>query len=395
MSPVARPDDIRSHNLSLMLGHLHRDGELTRAALTQRLGMSRSTVGALVSDLTGLGLVEEIVPVGGAGVGRPSHYVVPHHAGPISFGVDVDPPAVVVAAVGLGGTVLSRVEVSLDEEVDHISPEMVVEAITRGVGEAWREGRAGAAACGMGVSVPGTVNRRTGQIDDAPNLGWRDVDLRGLMAGHFDARMPITLGNDADLALLAEHRRGSLRECADAVFMMGRRGVGAGIMADGRALHGRSGHAGEIGHNTIDPGGPACHCGNRGCLEVYVGEAAMLALAGRDEPVTRPAIDALFADAHGGDQAAMAGVRGVVDPLARSIAGLHNTLSPERVVLGGSLAGVVELLPGELTAAVAGYCFDLRGDPGLVAPELGQDSALLGAAELGFARLLADPLASR
>ncbi len=393
MSIVARPDDIRSHNLSLLLGHLHRHGEQTRAALTQTLGMSRSTVGALVADLTALGLVEEIVPTGGAGVGRPSHYVVPHHEGPISFGVDVDPPAVVVAAMGIGGVLLSRVEVALQDDVDHISPESVVDAIRRGVAAAWQEGRPGATACGMGVSVPGTVNRRTGQIDDAPNLGWRDVDLRGLLAGHLDG-FPITLGNDADLALLAEHRRGSLRECADAVFMMGRRGVGAGLMADGRALHGRSGHAGEIGHNTIDPGGPLCHCGNHGCLEVYVGEAAMLALAGRDEPVTRPAIDALFDDARGGDDAAMTGVRGVVDPLARSIASLHNTLSPERVVLGGSLAGVVELLPDELTAAVAGYCFDLRGDPGLVAPELGQDSALRGAAELGFASLLADPLAA-
>jgi len=394
VAPVARPDHIRSHNLALLLGHLHRHGEQTRAALTQSLGMSRSTIGALVGDLTALGLVEEIVPIGGAGVGRPSHYVVPHHQGPISFGVDVDPPAVVVAATGIGGSLLSRVEVALEGDVDHIAPESVVDAIARGVALAWEQGRPTAVPCGMGVSVPGTIDRRTGQIDDAPNLGWRDVDLRALVAERLDSPSTIMLGNDADLALLAEHRRGSLRGCSDAVFIMGRRGVGAGIMTDGRALHGRSGHAGEIGHNTIDPGGPPCHCGNRGCLEVYVGEAAMLALAGRDEPVTRSAIETLFADARAGAESALAGVTGVVDPLARAIAALHNTLSPERVVLGGSLAGVVELLPEELTAAVAGYCFDLRGDPGLVAPELGLDSALLGAAELGFAGLLADPLSS-
>ena len=65
-----RPDAIRRHNLSLILSHIHRDGALTRAALTQRLGVSRSTVGALVAELTQLGIVEEVVPVGGAGVGR-------------------------------------------------------------------------------------------------------------------------------------------------------------------------------------------------------------------------------------------------------------------------------------------------------------------------------------
>lgn len=394
MSPVARPDDIRSHNLSLMLAHLHSDGELTRAALTQRLGMSRSTVGALVRDLTTLGLVEEVVPVGGARVGRPSHYVVPHHNGPIAFGVDVDIPSVVVAAVGLGGEILARTEIAVDTGGEAVRPEAVVDAIVEGFGAAWRASRPDALSCGLGVSVPGTVDRRRGRIDDGPNLGWRDVGLRELLVRRLPPGLPVTLGNDADLALLAENRRGSLRGCADAVFMMGRKGVGAGIMAGGTALHGRGGHAGEIGHNTMDPSGPPCHCGNRGCLEVYVGEAAMLLLADRPGPVTRPAIDALFAAARAGDEQAVKGVFAMVDPLARAIAALHNTLNPERVVLGGSLAGVLEITSSTLVDAVAGYCFDLRGEPGLVAPGLGQDSALLGAAELGFERLLDEPLSA-
>ena len=87
---------------------MHRDGPLTRADLTQRLGVSRSTVGALVADLTALGLVEESVPVGGDGVGRPSHLVGPHAQGPLVVGVDVAITHVTSAAVAVGGRVLSR-----------------------------------------------------------------------------------------------------------------------------------------------------------------------------------------------------------------------------------------------------------------------------------------------
>jgi len=89
-SPAARPDAIRRHNLALILGHVHRDGALTRAELTQRLGVSRSTVGALVADLIELKLVEESVPSGGEGVGRPSHVVGPHPHGPYVLAIDVN-----------------------------------------------------------------------------------------------------------------------------------------------------------------------------------------------------------------------------------------------------------------------------------------------------------------
>lgn len=393
MTPVARPDTIRSHNLALVLSLLHSDGEMTRAELTRRLGISRSTVRALVGALGELGLVEELVPVGGAGVGRPSHAVVPHHDGPFAFGVDVDPSEIVVAAVGIGGEILAKSEVALDPD-ESVTPQHVVDAVVGGLERVWREGRPDATPCGLGVSVPGTVDGRTGIIGDAPNLGWRDVDLGRMLAERAPASVPVRLGNDADLALLAEHRRGALRGCTDAVFLMGRQGVGAGLMASGQPLHGHDGHAGEIGHNPLDPAGPPCHCGNRGCLEVYVGEPALLALAGEDGPPTRDAISRLFARARAGERHAVDAMLGVVDPLARAIAGLHNTLNPECVVLGGSLAGVFEVVSEQLVDAVAGYCFDLRREPGLVAPALGDDSALMGAAELGFAALLADPLAS-
>lgn len=394
MRSAVRPDAIRGHNLSLVLGHIHRDGELTRAELTQRLGLSRSTVGTLVADLTGLGLVEEVVPSGGVGVGRPSHVVVPHHEGPFAFGVDIDLSHATVAAIGLGGQVLARTVVSTIDGDHRADPLDVVARIVSELAELWRIGRPAGRPCGLGVSVPGTVDRHTGRIGDAPNLGWRDVALGDMFAktlsSELGVEIPVVVGNDADLALLAEYRRGSARGCEDAVFLMGRGGVGAGIMTSGIPLAGRDGHAGEIGHNPLDPSGPLCHCGNRGCLELYLGEAALLALAGRTG-ASDGEVAEVFADARAGDQRALEAVRGLVDPLGRAIAGLLNTLNPERIVLGGSLAAVLDLVRAEVAAATARYCFDMRGDLGLVLPALGRDSALIGAAEVGFAGLLADP----
>jgi len=384
-----RPDEIRQHNLSLVLSHVHRDGALTRAELTQRLHLSRSTVGTLVGDLAQLGLVEEVVPSGGERVGRPSHVVAPHAQGPYAVGVDVDIAHVTVAAIGLGGSISSREVIPTEREV---SPAQLVgliaEALPRlhaGVGSSGR-------VCGVGVSVPGTVDLQTGRVGVAPNLGWEDVPLGDLLRDVVPEDAPVVIGNDADLAVLAEHQRGNARDCDDVVFLIGRIGVGAGIIINGIPVHGRDGHAGEIGHNVLDPGGPLCHCGKRGCIETFLGESALLELAGRRPPRTDAKVAALFEDARNGDDRALGAITAIAEPLGRAIANLLNTLNPERVVLGGSLGDVLELARPEVEAAVERYAFGLSQPcVELVLPAFGTDSALLGAGEVAFTALLADP----
>jgi predicted NBD/HSP70 family sugar kinase len=200
------------------------------------------------------------------------------------------------------------------------------------------------------------------------------------------------VGNDADLAVLAEHQRGVARDADDVVFLLGRIGVGAGIMSSGVPLRGRDGHAGEIGHNVLDPAGPPCHCGNRGCIEAFIGDAALLATAGRPGSPAEGAVASLLADARAGHEPAAQVVRGAAEPLGRTIANLLNTLNPERVVLGGSLAALLELTRDDVQASVERYTFGgaTRGVQ-LVVPALGQDASLLGAAEVAFTDLLSDP----
>ena len=391
LSPAARPDAIRRHNLALVLDHIHRDGALTRAELTQRLEVSRSTVGALVGDLIGLGLVDEVVPVGGSGVGRPSHVVGPHAAGPYVVAVDVDVTQVTTAAVGIGGDVLARnVVVTGAEGTPAETVAGIVANSLRKVSVA--TGRS-LAPLGIGVSIPGTVDRYTGQVAVAPNLDWHDVAFGRSLADRLPARTRITVANDADLAALAEHRRGAARGVDEFVFLLGRIGVGAGIITNGQPLRGFDGYAGEIGHNVVDANGPACHCGKHGCVETYIGEGALLRLAGRPQPPTDEATAAVFADARRNDREALAAVRGVAQALGRAIATLVNTVNPQRVMLGGYLSELLDIARPDVEHALHEYALEAPGQHvQLMQPTFGGDSALLGAAELAFADLLADPL---
>jgi predicted NBD/HSP70 family sugar kinase len=387
-----RPDAIRAHNLAVMLAHIHRDGALTRAELTQRLGVSRSTVAALVADLGHLGVVEEVVPTGGDRVGRPSHVVAPHRSGPVAIAVDVDVADVTVAVVGLGGAVLGRETIRCAPA--ETSPQEIVEVIVSAFPRLHEGSAPDAALAGIGVSVPGTVRRNSGYVSVAPNLGWRDVPLGEQLAARVPSHLTLAIGNDADLAVLAEHHRGVARGVDDVVFLLGRKGIGAGIVANGRPLRGRDGYAGEIGHNVVDPTGPHCHCGKRGCVETYVGESALLGAASSAQRVlANPGSAAVFAAARGGDAAALQVVRGVAVALGRTVASLANTLNPDCIVLGGYLAELLDVARVDIERALHQRTFESSGrDLRLLPPALGSDSMLLGAAELAFAGLLADPL---
>jgi len=328
-SAAARPDAIRRHNLGLLLRQVHSDGDLTRAELTQRLGLSRSTIGALVADLTALGLVVERVPSGGVRAGRPSHVVGPRAEGPYAIAVDVEVTRVATAAVGIGGHVLAR-HASVPAGRPP-SPKAVAEHIARAVRALGDLVCPGAWPVGIGVSLPGTVGRSDGIVELAPNLNWHGEPFGGILADAVPAGLPVALGNDADLAVMAEHLRGAARGCDETVFLMGRSGVGAGIIVNGAPLRGHDGHAGEVGHNVVDPAGPPCHCGKRGCIETYIGDKVLLSLAKRRRPPTVENVAALFADAHRGDPCAAEAVRTVARSLGHTVAGLVNILNPQRV----------------------------------------------------------------
>lgn len=392
-APAARPEEIRRHNLGLLLEQLHRHGALSRAELTQRLGLNRSTIGALVAELIALELINEYVPSGNERAGRPSHVVRPRLDGPFAFAVDIEVDRLVSAAVGLGGHVMARRELALDHE--HDSPDQVAIQIAEQLGPLRRQLAPGAWPVGVGVSIPGTVRRADGWIDFAPNLGWRHRPLARMISAQVTPQLGVHLGNDADLGALAEHVRGAASDCHDVVYITGKIGVGGGLIVDGVPLRGHAGLAGEVGHMMLDSSGPPCHCGSHGCVEMFIGEAALLREAQRSAAPTRESVAEVFEAARAGERSALQGVRAVAVALGRTAANLVNLLNPQVLIMGGSLANVLELCRAEIEDELDRHAMsEARQLVHLRTAALGEDSSLLGAAELAFGPLLTDPVGS-
>ncbi|HEU4840102.1 MAG TPA: ROK family protein, partial [Ilumatobacteraceae bacterium] len=308
----------------------------------------------------------------------------------VVLALEIAVDSLAVAVVGLGGTVLDLVRV--DRPRGHLTVDDIVADLAElaaGVSPAWRSD----ALIGIGVAVVGIVRRDDGFVSAAPNLGWRDVPLGAALATAFGTAAPIVVANEADLGALAEHRRGAAAGSDDVVFLSAEVGLGGGLIIGGRPLTGIAGFGGEVGHIPVNPvSGATCRCGSVGCWETEVGEQALLARAGRPVGGGRAAVEAVVADAAAGDARALAALTEVGRWLGIGLAGLVNMLNPARVVLGGHLARVHGFI-----AATVEDVLDERalGAPralvAVVPARLGVDAAVLGAAELAFEPLLADP----
>jgi predicted NBD/HSP70 family sugar kinase len=387
--PGVRPEEVRRRNLSAVLDRLHTCGRMSRAELTEHLGLNRSTIAALVGDLVAAGLAAEVgeqAPRRGAG--RPSHVVEPQTDRVSVLAVDLGAGHLSVARIGLGGRVLDR-------RVGRPCRGHDVDQVTREVADLCldlrRAARAGTRILGIGAAVPGVVRRSDGLIRSAPNLRWTDVPFAQLLAEA--TGMDIDMGNDADAGVLAEHLRGAAIGYRDVVYLAGEVGVGGGVLVDGRPLDGHGGYAGEVGHLPIGDRAKRCRCGSYGCWETEVGEDALLTAAGRPAGGGLPAIRDLIRTAT--DHAAAEAVSATARWLGIGAGALVNVFNPAIIVFGGALAEVFRaretiVRQGMWSTAMEAPAAQVR----LVAQGLGDDSVLLGAAELVFRRLLADPLGS-
>jgi predicted NBD/HSP70 family sugar kinase len=245
---------------------------------------------------------------------------------------------------------------------------------------------------GCGVAVGGMVRRADGMVRLGPHIGWVDEPLGAALGGVLSVDTPIAVGNGADLAALAEHTRGAAMDSDNVIYLDGDVGIGGGIIAGGRPVAGHGGYGGEVGHMVVNPNGRPCSCGSRGCWETEIGEHALLRAADRDG-TGREGILAVVDAAARGDMVAQAAIRQVGDWLGFGVANLVNIFNPETVIFGGSLRDVYLAAAAQVRSRINRNALPAcREHVRLRTPELGDDAILLGAAELAFQRLLADPL---
>jgi predicted NBD/HSP70 family sugar kinase len=244
---------------------------------------------------------------------------------------------------------------------------------------------------GVRVAVPGLVERSTGTVTLAPHLGWRDEPLAERLTTATGYRCGVS--NDARAALVAELWFGAGRDRADLVYLNGSAsGIGGGVVSGGQPLLGRHGYAGELGHTVVNASGGRCHCGRTGCLETEVTRAGLLGVLGLRDVAAESLGGVLQTAVAAGTPSVTAEVERQLGWLAQALADTVNVLDPEVVVLGGFLADLAAATGSRLQNRVRQTGFAaLSAGLEIVPAELGSDVLAVGAAELVFADLLADP----
>jgi predicted NBD/HSP70 family sugar kinase len=374
-------DHLRRRNLSRVLTVLHEEGARSRAELTREVGLSRSTMAGVVADLVKLGLVTESTPTHTGGAGRPSG-VVRLAEDVVAVAVNPEVDAVHVGLVGLGGRVIKHVRIEIpDTEVATIVG--LAAATVRGMlaGDPMR-------VLGLGLAIPGQVRTRDGVVRQATHLGWSEVPIVDEVAKATGLRS--WAANAATLAMRAESRFGAGKDVADLVYLIGgASGVGGGAVMGGRLLTGAAGYAGEFGHTVVRPGGARCHCGAAGCLEAEVDQATLLAAAGLDAADAARLGERLTQRLGGDPDLALAAlVAELAGLLAIAVRNAVNVFNPQAIVLSGFLAALHDAARVDLVGdAVA----SIREGVAVRDAALGEEQLMIGAAELVWAELLADP----
>ncbi|MFC5199359.1 ROK family transcriptional regulator [Streptomyces kaempferi] len=350
--------DIRTANRYEVLRQIIAKSPTSRQELAAVTGLSLATVATLVGELLDLGMLTEVGFEDSAG-GRPRGLVSVDASGGALIGVDIAETYVRVELFDLALNVLARA--AEDMRPGESRPEQVVGHVVTAVESVVSQaGPGGARVLGVGVSVPGQVDRDTGISEYAPNWDWHDVPLLDLLSEHL--AYPLHLDNPLRACTVAELWFGAARGRGDAVVVNLGTGVGAGLALGGALHRGVSNSAGEWGHTTLVLDGRPCHCGHHGCVETYVGAPGImlhLQESSPDSPLLRPGdqtatIDALARAVAAGDPVAVEVVRDTARYLGAGIAVLVNLLNPEVVVLSSWVAAALgEPLLREVREAVA------------------------------------------
>ncbi|MBI5302528.1 MAG: ROK family transcriptional regulator [Chloroflexi bacterium] len=345
---------VRRLNTAIILDCLRLNAPLSRAAISSRTGLNRSTVSSIVSALVRDGLVRE-TEFQKDKLGRPGLLLELSPDGACAIGVQLGVDFISIMLADFVAKPIWRKRVAIDSTLKQ-------SAIIKRAGDLIQEALAQARRrksrpLGIGVGVPGLVNLQQGTIAFAPNLGWSEVPFREIFVKRFG--MPVFVENDANASALGEYYFGIARQVNDFIFLTADVGIGAGVILGGKLFRGNRGYAGEVGHMSFDPNGEICGCGRRGCWESLVSPRVVIrrirtALRSNgkrsairelvDNRLDDITFDVVLQAANANDPLARATLEEVAQWLGVGIANLVNAFNPELIVLGGALARASNIL---------------------------------------------------
>jgi len=387
------PQAARDHNRALILRLIRDAGPTSRAELARLSRLSKPVVTDIVDGLIRFKLVKETTK-GEAVLGRKPILLDINREALWVMGIDLSRNHVDLLITDLLGEPQRKMSrrVSFEDE-DAGYPERVVKYVTDIIRDS---GVDPARIAGIGIGYPLPLSHAQRMIvSEGQVVGWKTVRLKELIQKEFD--VPVYLDNDANVAALYEKWYGQASEFKDFLFVLVGNGVGCGIVIGGNIYRGTHGIAGEIGHMSIDPNGPRCLCGSRGCLETLVSVPRLLSQvleedvkAGREGGV--PTLEQVCERAARGDAAVVDKIREMSEYLAIAITNLVNTFNPEAVVVGGAMARLGESLRAPLLGALASRAHPLFADKTkVVLSNYSEEAVARGAAMLVIESFFQNP----
>jgi predicted NBD/HSP70 family sugar kinase len=265
---VASSETARDINRRILLNLVRVGQPISRAELARNSGLQRSTVSEIVKQLISQRWVTEGA-IGHLPRGRRPQFLQINEGRAGIVGIDIRPLQTLIALANLSGQFLAQERMATSSDPVKFADELAARL------KAFVKSHSEVAIEGIGVSMPGLVDRISQRLTYAPNLGWRDLDLKTPLERA--TRLPVEIENAANACALAEiwfgHRTDGAR---DLVAVTVSEGIGTGLIANGQLMNGPTGVAGEFGHVSINEMGPQCRCGNRGCWELYGSNSAAI-----------------------------------------------------------------------------------------------------------------------
>ena len=365
-----------------ILTMLRLNGGASRATISRALSLTPATISRLTADMLKRGLLREIaassVPAADREPGRPGIGVAVNPAGAYFVGVEIGVSVMRFVLINLCAEVVETREETLNRR---ITPEESVAAITRVYREFAADPRYHGKINSGGVTVPGLVTS-DGFIVNLPILGWRETNLRGLLA--VLPELHFSVENNSNAAAFGAVYTQPETQVPCTVFLKLGTGCGGAAIINGRLLRGADGTGLELGHMNLGEPGVQCSCGQRGCLETWVNLAALSrSYLGRepvpgDDIADLPAkVAAAFA---AGDATARRATYSLAAHLSKGLASLVNIFNPSQIVLGGAMRPVLECCLAEIQAEVARRIIPGTRMPDVQISHLGAFECAIGAA---------------
>ncbi len=365
---------IREINQASVLNTIRARGPISRTEIAAVTDLSLPTISGITAELIYDGLIYERAAGTSTGGRRPILLAFNGDAGYV-VGIKLTEHAVIAALTNLEATIVTQHQAPLRSQ----AALEVIEVIAAVV-EVLSRRAAGKPLFGVGLGMGGAIDAQRGLVRYATYLGWRDLPLQRLLEQQLD--LPVVIDNDVNALTAAEQWFGAGRGVDTFIVISLGRGIGMGMVLDGQLYRGTSGGAGEFGHITVDPRGPRCACGKRGCLEALISEPVLLQ---RIAEQVGTIVDA--ATAVGLAQQDTSTVRAIFtdagQTLGIALANVVNIFNPALVIVGGEGTRAGRLLLDPLEAALREHCFfSLCDDLQLIMEPWGDEAWARGAASL-------------